>query len=70
MCFTSAFFWFLMIVNILVSIIYYSVKFNHENFDGAFETGHFPYISNYIYNVLGGMVSFMLVFHASDCYAR
>jgi predicted membrane chloride channel (bestrophin family) len=70
MCFTSAFFWFIMFINVLMSILYYTVCGNHENFDTFFETGKWPYISSYVYNILGGLVSFMLVFHASDCYAR
>lgn len=66
----SPYFWFLMFVNVLLTIIYYDVCGNHENFDYSFETGRWPYISNYIYNNLGGLASFMVVVHVGDCYAR
>ncbi|GAQ88257.1 hypothetical protein KFL_004130030 [Klebsormidium nitens] len=70
MCLKSFTFWMVILENVILSYVYYAICHNHENFDGSFDTGGWPYITSAIWGSFGGIVTFMLVFHASDCYSR
>eukprot|EP00243_Klebsormidium_subtile_P003329 TRINITY_DN16693_c0_g1_i1.p1 TRINITY_DN16693_c0_g1~~TRINITY_DN16693_c0_g1_i1.p1 ORF type:complete len:395 (+),score=140.09 TRINITY_DN16693_c0_g1_i1:412-1596(+) len=68
--FKSPFFWFLMILNVVLSIIYYTALGNSESVDFFVDAHGWPWISSFIYGFFGGLVTFMVVIHAGDCYGR
>lgn len=67
---SSPYFWFLMILNVVLSLVYYQALGDHENLDFQLETYRWPFMSSFIYTFFGGLVTFMVVVHAGDCYTR
>ena len=66
----SPFFWLLMTINVVLSIVYYTALGNSEVVEFGVDSNGWPWISSFIYGFFGGLVTFMVVIHAGDCYAR